>query len=52
MTNHYDCSYENNVALLSTREHIQQRFALLPLSTKSVSVEYTNPVVLGATTSG
>eukprot|EP00878_Enallax_costatus_P012014 GHUV01012543.1.p1 GENE.GHUV01012543.1~~GHUV01012543.1.p1 ORF type:complete len:177 (+),score=56.17 GHUV01012543.1:1098-1628(+) len=45
-------TYENNVALLPTRDAIQQRFALLPLSTKSVSVEYENPVVLGATTSG
>lgn len=45
-------SYENNVALLSSRDAIQQRFALLPLSTKSVKIEYENPVVLGATASG
>lgn len=44
--------YENNVALLHNRDAIQQRFALLPLATKSVGVEYENPVVLGATTSG
>lgn len=46
------CRYENNVALLQNRDAIQQRFALLPLATRSVGVEYENPVVLGATTSG
>jgi hypothetical protein len=44
--------YENNVALLRNRNAIQQRFALLPLSTSNVRVEYQNPVMLGATTSG
>jgi hypothetical protein len=49
----YDPSaiYENNITLLRGRDEIIKRFALLPLSTHSVKLEYEKPVVLGATTS-
>lgn len=49
----YDSSaiYENNITLLRGRDEIIKRFALLPLSTHSVKLEYEKPVVLGATTS-
>lgn len=46
-----DAIYENNIALLRGRDEIARRFALLPISTKSVKLEYSKPVVLGATTS-
>eukprot|EP00879_Flechtneria_rotunda_P001194 GHRR01001341.1.p1 GENE.GHRR01001341.1~~GHRR01001341.1.p1 ORF type:complete len:264 (+),score=77.96 GHRR01001341.1:358-1149(+) len=44
--------YENNVALSNGRDALAKRFALLPLTTNRVSVEYDNPVLLGATASG
>lgn len=43
--------YENNITLLQGRDEIMKRFALLPVSTSSVKLEYEKPVVLGATTS-
>lgn len=46
-----DAIYENNVTLLRGRDEIIKRFALLPVSTHSVKLEYEKPVVLGATTS-
>jgi hypothetical protein len=46
-----DAIYENNVTLLRGRDEIIKRFALLPVSTTSVKMEYEKPVVLGATTS-
>jgi hypothetical protein len=44
-------SYENNATLLHGRDEITKRFALLPMTTTRVTVEYEKPVVLGATTS-
>eukprot|EP00775_Hariotina_reticulata_P011785 gene11785-11930_t len=46
-----DAIYENNVTLITGRDAIIKRFALLPATTSSVRVEYDPPVVLGATTS-
>lgn len=46
------CRYENSVTLLQGRDSIIRRFALLPVTTSSVKVQYEAPMVLGATTSG
>lgn len=46
-----DAIYENNVTLLRGRDEVIKHFALLPVSTTSVKMEYEKPVVLGATTS-
>lgn len=43
--------YENNITQLRGRDEIIRRFALLPVTTHSVRLEYEKPVVLGATTS-
>lgn len=44
--------YENNVTLLQGRDAMLRRFALLPMTTSKVKVEYEAPMVLGATTTG
>lgn len=44
--------YENNVTVLQGRDSLVRRFALLPMTTGHVKVEYEAPTVLGATTSG
>lgn len=43
--------FENNVSKLMGRDEIIRRFALIPVTTHSVKLEYEKPVVLGATTS-
>jgi hypothetical protein len=43
--------FENNVSKLLGRDEIIRRFALIPVTTHSVKLEYDKPVVLGATTS-